>query len=743
MQSVVVVTSWWSNCLALRCLQLLAQFAAGRSLYVMQAGKSASQMQRFRKFLPHGVQELHYPQHLAPDDSRMREYLAREALRDVEGAWFIDHDTFILAPAEAWFAQADASFSKSDICLCTGIPRAGPGLTQPAYWLSPRRWPPNLSSFDPVPFQVKEYCRRPDLHRPDGPMTIPGKDTLVQVAEELAAVHKVGTFPLTPQVAARHALPSFPAHQHLGGIHLYTGPLGPAADPEWVRHTVTVFDRFFSDCSSAWLANEEPELLRRYREFRDATVCDDGPVEFAVESPEADLYAVPVADRWLLFSPQIWTAAVVNRSAVASVGRCIAGDDATVAPDLRQLCQQLTRKHVPERVPREAPEKIVIMPTRACNMRCVYCDFAAATATQTTLDPRLACRLLDDYAKQLVARGADTLRVHFFGGEPLVARTCTVSIVHYARSLCAHRGLVPWFELTTNGYFDPGVVPFIGDHIDSVVVSLDGPEAIHDFNRKRIDGRGTYAAIAANIRRLARFPVGLCLRTCITQRSVDTMEDIAARFCTDFEFDVLSFEMLAENESGRRSGLSAPDPYAFAAGLLKAETLAAKQGVRVVQGPSELEGPRTTSCPLGQGTLMLTPEGQVTACYLNPERWMLRGLDLVMGRVNASGGVFIDYQKREAISAQIRSKPRCVRCFCRHTCAGGCHVDQTPPGCSLDYDSRCRAIRVITAGRLLRSLGCLDDADTLISRLSAMQTLANHPDDRLSAWHGNPPRENH
>lgn len=271
MKSIVVVTSWWSNCLALTCLHRLAEFVPGRQLFVMQAGKSAPQMERFRAFLPPGTTELHYPAELPTDDSPMREYLAREALRDAAGAWFLDHDAFLLEPAEDWFTAADAEFDRTGICLATAVPRAGPGLTQPAYWMSPRRLPQDLPSFDPIPFRAKTYTRRPDLCRLDGRrLAIPEKDTLVRVAEHLEARQLAGTFPLDKETARAHALPAFPQHRHIGGIHLYTGPVLPWRFAEWRQHVVASFERFFSECPPEWLAIEEPELLRRHREFKAA-----------------------------------------------------------------------------------------------------------------------------------------------------------------------------------------------------------------------------------------------------------------------------------------------------------------------------------------------------------------------------------------------------------------------------------------------------------------------------------------
>jgi uncharacterized protein len=447
------------------------------------------------------------------------------------------------------------------------------------------------------------------------------------------------------------------------------------------------------------------------------------------------VYAVPVLDRWLVFSPLSWAAAVVNHAAAAALARHAEGKGAPDAPEdgVAELWQELTSRVVSPQTGDGSP-KLVIMPTRACNMRCVYCDFGAQDALGTTLDPRTACLLAEHFAAGVRAQGENVLRVHLFGGEPLVAGHCTKAIVHCVRALCARTGMVPWFEVTTNGLFDEGLVPFLGDYIDSIVVSLDGAESLHDHNRRRPDGRGTYADIAANLHRLEVYPAELCLRMCVTDRSVDSMAKVTTRLCGEFRFDVLSFEMLAENECSCAAGLAAPDPLRFAAGVMAAEGAAAAAGVRVVHGPSELVGPRTTGCPLGRGTLMLSPDGALTACYLDPRRWEDRGLDLSLGHVDMNSGVFIDEERLEAVAVLTATKPRCDRCFCRYTCAGGCHVDHTPPGCSLEYDDRCRAIRVTTAGRLLRYLGFGAEADLLIADAEMMRLLADHPDDRLPSW---------
>ncbi len=451
-------------------------------------------------------------------------------------------------------------------------------------------------------------------------------------------------------------------------------------------------------------------------------------------NPVEDIYTLPFGERWMLFSPRTMTSAMVNEAAVKALAAFTVDPVSGTPGAIKSLFERLTDNPRSLNQYAASLEKLVIIPTRSCNMRCVYCDFDPLAIKNTTLDPGLACKLIDYSAERLAPKPSSVLRIHFFGGEPLVARQCVETAVHYSRMVCAWRNLVPWFEITTNGFFDPTAIPLIGDYMDSAVISIDGNAPFHDFNRRRPDGSGTYGVVSKNIRSLSRFPVELSLRACITQQSVDAMTDIASHFCQEFDFDLLCFEMMTPNPPSCRAGLTPPDARRFAAGVLKAEAIAGKYNVRVIQGPSELVGPRRTSCPVGLGTLMLTPEGLLTACYLETQRWTSLGIDPVLGRVDPDSGPIIEPEKIDGIAALLDSKPRCNKCFCRHTCAGGCHIEQTSPGCSLEYDNRCRATRMVTAGRLLRNLEGQTAAEAFVDNPGAVQSIADHPDDRLSTW---------
>jgi hypothetical protein len=276
LNSQIVVISWWSNCLGLASLRRLVETVNGCKLRVVQVGKSAAQRQLFREHLPPGVSELPYPEDAPGEHSRVIREVCLRLLSSAQGVWFIDHDVLMESDCEAWFRATDAWLSGMNVCLCLPLRPPTPAITQPAFWLSPARWPASIRSFDPIPFQAQQVSRRPDLYRNDGDLRMPIKDTLVAARDELAASGRVTGFPLSPQDAVSGPLPPFPAHNHLGGLFFLAGPVHPPAFDnwpparEWSMKTVKGLVQFFESCPAEWLAIEEPVLLQRLEEFREA-----------------------------------------------------------------------------------------------------------------------------------------------------------------------------------------------------------------------------------------------------------------------------------------------------------------------------------------------------------------------------------------------------------------------------------------------------------------------------------------
>lgn len=269
MKSDMVVISWWSNCLGLTCLRNLALYAPHRTIYVIQVGKTEGGKERFRAHMPPGVIELSYPADRPAEDWRVREAVARELLGDREGLWFIDHDLFILEDCTGWLDDMDRHFARSNVCLCHPVPRRGPAITNPAFWLSPVRFPPGMPGFARLPYQEEPVVTRPFALRQSAALMMPEKDTLVAAMEFLQPWGMVCGFPLADPDRVPGGLPPFPRCEHIGGLYTFTGEL-PSEPHDWVSRCVDRFTAFYSTCPRAWVEAEDPVLLARLAEFREA-----------------------------------------------------------------------------------------------------------------------------------------------------------------------------------------------------------------------------------------------------------------------------------------------------------------------------------------------------------------------------------------------------------------------------------------------------------------------------------------
>lgn len=446
------------------------------------------------------------------------------------------------------------------------------------------------------------------------------------------------------------------------------------------------------------------------------------PVPRSTKSHAA--FVLPVLDRWLVVAPGHGVTALVNGAAAQALRSGTGRNVHALASLLDELRQ---RPNLPQPLEGEpSPSFLGILPTRGCNLACVYCNFGGPTADKVLMEPAIATSAVDWMADRLVKAGRRDFRIHFFGGEPFIAPEIVDIVVHRARSLAARHDLDLYVDASTNGVFNENRREFIGDYFSGVLLSFDGPAEFHDRNRPAFQGKPSFDIVNRTAKLLSAMPIDLNLRVCITEDSVGEMENITRWMIQDFKPLVVNFESLTPGALAQRAGLRVPDPYRFAAHTVGAYRVAASLGARAVYSAAESERTRLSFCPVGTDSFIVSPDGRASACYLMPEDWTDRGLDMDVGRVFADGRVAIDQAALARTRVLPMQKPRCERCFCQWTCAGGCHVNQTYPGCGQDYTDFCIQTRLITACLFLMELGHDDLVDALLADRGAMERLAHH-----------------
>jgi len=159
--------------------------------------------------------------------------------------------------------------------------------------------------------------------------------------------------------------------------------------------------------------------------------------------------------------------------------------------------------------------------TTHCNLRCKYCQ--AKTSTPVHMDLATARRIVQ-YIKE---RHARHLTLEFQGGEPTLNWDIFSFLVKSIRKLDPNGRKITISAVTNLTLLDDKKMQFLSDFSVDVCTSLDGPKHIHDRNRIFSNGKGTYATVIKNVKKLQnRFKKNISLLPTITKYSLKFHKDI-------------------------------------------------------------------------------------------------------------------------------------------------------------------------------------------------------------------------
>jgi len=377
------------------------------------------------------------------------------------------------------------------------------------------------------------------------------------------------------------------------------------------------------------------------------------------------------------------------------------------------------------------PEFLGILPTRACNGACNYCDFGASKYSNDTMPYDLAVKAVDWYIDRILEQKRRIADVHFFGGEPMEAQDVMEVVIHRTRLLSSEKEIIPYFEISTNGQYDSEKAHWIGNYFNMVVLSFDGFEDIQNRHRPLKDNKESFENAVNTAKIIGESNAELSIRCCISNLNIYKMDEITHWFCQNFRLSAINFEILTSTPQTEANGLFPPDPIEFAVRYQSSREIAKSYGVEVIYASDISTHPQVSSCPVGKDVAIFSSEGRISNCYLLPEKWQEVNLDLDIGTINTSGDVQIDDNKLEAIRNMVDDKPRCTKCFCQWSCSGGCHVGNSPPDSILEYSNFCLQTRIISTFTLLSELGFDDRIDVLSANLKELNELASQKTDRL------------
>jgi uncharacterized protein len=135
-----------------------------------------------------------------------------------------------------------------------------------------------------------------------------------------------------------------------------------------------------------------------------------------------------------------------------------------------------------------------------CNLSCVYC-FEGGMKGKLYMNGETADLLVDFISSRLHPE-IKTVKIDFYGGEPLLSLSRIGDISRKVRALAEKKGIEYRFSLVTNGTLltSKVVSELVLLGLEGARVTLDGPRENHNANRPFKTGKGTFDIIVKNIK---------------------------------------------------------------------------------------------------------------------------------------------------------------------------------------------------------------------------------------------------
>lgn len=314
-----------------------------------------------------------------------------------------------------------------------------------------------------------------------------------------------------------------------------------------------------------------------------------------------------------------------------------------------------------------------------CNLKCKYCFASEGEyhGERKLMSSETGKKAIDFVIENSGPR--HNIEVDLFGGEPLMNFEAVKEIVKYARIREKEANKNIRFTMTTNAtLLNDEIMKFIDEEMGNIVLSIDGRKEVNDYIRTRRDGSGTFDSILPKIKSMVemrRNGKQYYVRGTFTSNNLDFYNDVMAMANEGFkeisiepvviedgnplalkkehlekifeQYDILTDEIIRREKEGNAFKF-----YHF--------------NIDVNGGPCVYK--RVSGCGAGHEYVAVTPEGDIYPCH------QFVGNDkFKMGNLYTGG---FDKEIVELFKhGNIYSKPKCMDCWARFYCSGGCQAN--------------------------------------------------------------------
>lgn len=167
------------------------------------------------------------------------------------------------------------------------------------------------------------------------------------------------------------------------------------------------------------------------------------------------------------------------------------------------------------------PINLLIKPaSSACNMRCSYCFYNAIADNRTNaFEGMMTLDTLEQMVKEALEIAEGNCFFAFQGGEPTLRGLDFYKTLIELVEKHNHRKIKVNYAIQTNGILiDDEWAAFFAENNFLVGLSLDGPEEIHNLNRKMQNGDISYNKVMKAARIMTKYKVDFNILCVVTGR---------------------------------------------------------------------------------------------------------------------------------------------------------------------------------------------------------------------------------
>ena len=307
---------------------------------------------------------------------------------------------------------------------------------------------------------------------------------------------------------------------------------------------------------------------------------------------------------------------------------------------------------------------LTIKLTDECNFRCLYCYQPHTTEKLTSSK----LRRIEKFVLNSIKDGIKKVFFHLFGGEP----SLNLSIASELSNFLKFNNIQHGFTMTSNGYLLNATLVAEMERIgiNSLQVTLDGPQQIHDSMRYLPNGEGTYEVILKNlIYILQNTEIHMVIRCNLSKRNAPYIHELLQNLFVSGLLESKRVEITTHEAMKHETTPDSPvddevyfnSRIEFAQESLKVCALYANYGKKIYTCKM-----RPYSCEFD------VLHNRVISTNLDFEYCTSSGIDNFVGGIDDDGNVIRTEHDKIRTTRVPFLKSKCVACKVLPICMGGC-----------------------------------------------------------------------